>query len=232
MAPRHSALGGGPSPLSAGWPVTLLELPGDAVENAPRLRLEGRLCLLRKVLGTMEAFAPLTHEERDKLLEAARLLDIPAHTLVSKQGSSRVSYGAPEGGCMYIVIEGSARIWRKAPNPGSRGAPPPPSQPPQGAAGTEETLGYVSSGDHFLASELLEPGVARGASVTTVRDTKCLLLDRRAFGGAFTRVKHTLLRELSHRRWLLENRGKVRMEDLHFGATIGKGARPTRSPRP
>lgn len=246
--------------------VAFLKLPGDELQQvAPDVRAEARMCVVRKVLHSMEAFQRFNSLQLDQLIRASRMVEIPAGTLVSRQGSRGESFGAPEGGYMYIILDGSARVWRKAKLVKSNAAlssradalaedsltrvPLEDSASPTASfndsKGAEEvavdrkrmeqdevqlawkrkgeTLGYVGCGDHFLAVALLDPSAPRGASVTTTADTKCLMFDREAFGDLYESVQHSLARELSNRRWVLENRNKVKMSDLTIGPVVGEG---------
>ena len=51
----------------------------------------------------------------------------------------------------------------------------------------------------------------------------CLTIDAEGFGDLLPLVQHSLARELATRRWVLENRNKVTMDDLACVRSIGQG---------
>ena len=59
--------------------------------------------------------------------------------------------------------------------------------------------------------------------VTADVELTCLRLDARAFGELLPLVQHSLARELASRRWIIENRDKVSLDELTLVRTIGIG---------
>ena len=218
-------------------PVVLLEFPApELYQLAPDVRSEADLCIEGKILRLTEAFACLSPEQIDDLLNRvhSKVIDIPSGTVVSHEGKHEVysSYGAPAGGHMYVVLDGGLRIWRHVKVEKERHSTTFMVDGEQLAGERDElevararrgtTIANLSSGDQFLAVALIDPLAARRSSVTAVDDTRCLMIDRSSLGPMFDQVKQSLLRE-RNKRGIEAARNKVPLSQFKRSTTIAKG---------
>ena len=99
------------------------------------------------------------------------------------------------------------------------------SRPGAGAGTGTEILGQLGVGEHFGAKNIVDPSAPREVDVIADDTVQCLTFTAEALGeDLLPLIQHSLARELATRRWILENRGKVRMEQLEVIRTIGVGS--------
>jgi len=163
-----------------------------------------------RILQGMDVFKTLTSEQVETILKRGHKFKYAPGELISQHGPSD-ELGNTRGlkAAFSIVIFGSCTVTR--PGVGA-GAPP-------------EVLGELSIGEQFGAKNLVDPNAPRETDVTANSTAVvCLMFDAAAFGEHFEAVKHSLARVLAGRRWELENRGKVSMDDLEEIGVLGEGA--------
>ena len=141
----------------------------------------------------------------DALLAVAATEDFDAGCVISQRG-------APSGPSrLFVIIRGSVTVSR-------------PSVEAAAGAGPD-ILGRLGMGEHFGAKNIVDPSAPREVDVAADVAVCCLTFTAEALGEALLPlIQHSLARELATRRWILENRGKVRMEHLEAIRTIGVGS--------
>ena len=120
-----------------------------------------------------------------------------------------LSEGSAGAKPLYIIVRGTARVWRGDAKAGGGG---------------QETVGYFTIGDHFGAAGIVAPGDARRTTIVANDDMVCLAVPAEAFGERLERAKHGLSRALAHRVWVLNNRDVAPWRELQMGEILGKGA--------
>ena len=157
-----------------------------------------------QVFHGMDAFQQLSREEMSRLLDVAVRKSFKASLPVIKAGRNSSAAGSM---ALFLVVSGVGKAWR------------------YDADGNEDVLGYFATGDSFGAAAILDPDAPRRVNVTALTTMSCLLIDTPSLDEIelLERVKHGLARELSHRRWVLENRGNVLMKDLLVHSFLGRG---------
>ena len=202
--------------------VSLLVLGQKTASSVPQpLRLEASRSFKRKIVQSIECFRTMKQKEIDAIIDAGWLERVSAGSRISSEGEKHDGF--------YIVFEGTARASRRSRSQtvglsltaASTGGSV--ERPTSQQLGDDLTIGYFRAGDHFGGVCILNPAEPRKVSVTAVTNMLCLVLSRSILGPFLERLKHFLARELSHRQWLLDHRGQIRMDDLTFGATIGEG---------
>ena len=90
-----------------------------------------------------------------------------------------------------------------------------------------QVLGRLGVGEHFGAKNIVDANAPREVDVQADTPLACLTLDHAGFGELLELVQHSLARELANRRWILENRNKVRSRgparDAHAACTRAPG---------
>jgi len=219
-------------------PLKIIEFPANELfEVAPEVRLEADRCIQSKILRLTEAFESLKPEEIDDLLTRLRgkIVHIPSGTVVSQPSSSgsRATYGASEGGHMYIVLDGGLRVWKPGKIDRENILTTVVSEDGEQLKGERDelsvararrgmTIGMLSPGDQFLATALISPDAPRHFTITALADTSCLMMDTPSLGPAFDQVKHALIRE-ENVRGLGAARYTVQLASLKLGAIIQRG---------
>lgn len=135
-----------------------------------------------------------------------------AATVEFEAGCAISQRGAPSGpSTLFVIIQGSVTVSRPAAGAAAGAAP--------------EVLGRLGTGEHFGAKNIVDPSAPREVDVTADVAIRCLTFTVEALGEALLPlIQHSLARELATRRWILENRGRVRMEQLEAIRTIGIGS--------
>lgn len=164
-----------------------------------------------KVMQSMDVFQVLTQEQREQLVLCGRVRDCSAGELISKESkgapaASRMRRNSLDAEAAYlsIVLSGTVRICKDS-----------------------EELGKLSIGEHFGGKNIVDPSAPRETRVTAEGPVQLLQLNAAALsglGGLIDLVRHSLSRELASRRWILENRGKVQLDQLEQNRLIGIGS--------
>ena len=231
--------------------LTLLRIPtkqgvvvaqaGDDVDGPPAtLQAQVSTQYLRKVLSSIDVFKAFTPDEIDGIINAGRHETTPAGEAIFRQGHIG---GQP---ALHIVYQGVARASRKISAEGgaksngsfvdrnnAKGGKRAGSMRIGAQVGalveedaSEETLGYFDIGEFFGGSHLLDASEAdrpRSVTVTAARTLKTLALTRADLSAYLPRLVNYLSRELAHRRWILQYRDRIAMDDLAPGRVVGVG---------
>lgn len=214
LANMASKLGHGD--IKASCAVALLQIPAAHAALPDRMRWLANHTMVLKVLRLMEVFNTLNGEQLEQLVRVGRVRDFEKDEVISTATNAEPMLGPfrrpsfnPEKACLSVILSGTVSISRATNKDGDV---------------KTELLGTLSAGEHLGGKNLVDPSAPR-VTQAVAGDLTCLLqLDAEALGELLELVKHSLLRELANRRWVLENRGVVQMEDLENRALIGVGS--------
>jgi len=121
-----------------------------------------------KTLQALPLFAEFTEAELEGALDLIEDCQFPPHKIVVKQDES--------GDCMYVLVEGSARVVHRR-------------------DGKEIELAVLKSGDFFGELALVDSG-PRSADVETLTDSRMLRIEHgalRAIAGVYPNAAFKLL---------------------------------------